>query len=95
MECLKPYGEGMGWEKTINGVLEPIWTIGPLLPLSLIDVLVEKGQGSENQTHEESESEQDGDDFDIDGIDFDHSDDDDDDIINSLYLPYWTMFCLI
>lgn len=34
------YDECMGWEKTMDeGVLEPVWTNGPILPASLVEVL--------------------------------------------------------
>ena len=35
----KPYVEGQGWLKTEAGVLEPVWSIGPILPPSLVDLL--------------------------------------------------------
>lgn len=35
----KPYDEGQGWLKREKGVIEPVWSIGPILPPSLIDLL--------------------------------------------------------
>lgn len=35
----KPEDENQGWEKTEQGLLEPIWSCGPTLPLSLTDIL--------------------------------------------------------
>lgn len=35
----KPYDADQGWEKTAHGVLEPIWSCGPILPPSLTDLL--------------------------------------------------------
>ena len=41
---------GMGWEKTgEEEVLEPVWTIGPILPPSLVKVLAQRAE-SEEQT---------------------------------------------
>ena len=45
LERPNPYDECMGWEKTMDeGVLEPVWTIGPILPPSLVEVLVQKAE---------------------------------------------------
>ena len=35
----KPYDEGQGWLKTEQGVLEPVWSNGPILPPSLVDLV--------------------------------------------------------
>ncbi|KAL7397163.1 hypothetical protein ABVT39_017800 [Epinephelus coioides] len=35
----KPYDEGQGLEKKEGGILEPVWSCGPILPPSLIDLL--------------------------------------------------------
>lgn len=35
----KPYDPDQGWERNENGLLEPIWSKGPILPNSLIDIL--------------------------------------------------------
>jgi hypothetical protein len=66
----EPYDPGQGWEKTDGGFLEPIWSIGPILPPSLIDLI-------ENEDEEEEEDEEDDDeeeDFDPDDL-FDEEDD--------------------
>ena len=34
-----PYEDNQGWMKTEEGVLEPLWSITPVLPPSLIDLL--------------------------------------------------------
>ena len=34
-----PYDHWQGWEKTEEGVLQPVWSCGPVLPTSLIDLL--------------------------------------------------------
>jgi len=39
IEKPKPYDPDQGWIKSQNGVLEPKWSNGPILPLSLIDLL--------------------------------------------------------
>ena len=35
----KPYDDGQGWKKNTEGVLEPVWSCGPVLPTSLVDIL--------------------------------------------------------
>ena len=35
----RPYDPGHGWEKTEEGILEPVWSCGPVLPPSLVDLL--------------------------------------------------------
>ena len=37
--CPKPYDPGQGWEKTEEGILEPVWSSGAILPPSLVDLL--------------------------------------------------------
>jgi len=39
IEKPKPDDPNQGWTKEENGVLQPIWSNGPILPLSLIDLL--------------------------------------------------------
>ena len=39
IEKPKPYDMDQGWQKVENGSLEPIWSRGPILPMSLIDLL--------------------------------------------------------
>ena len=34
-----PYESRQGWEKTEEGVLEPVWLCGPILQPSLVDLL--------------------------------------------------------
>ena len=50
--CPKPYNPGQGWEKTADGILEPVWSRGPVLPPSLSDLL--------ENTAEEAEHNEDG-----------------------------------
>ena len=35
----KPDEPGQGWTKNSEGVLEPLWCLGPILPISLVDLL--------------------------------------------------------
>ena len=39
IEKPNPYDMDQGWQKVENGSLEPIWSRGPILPMSLIDLL--------------------------------------------------------
>lgn len=55
--CPKPYDPGQGWEKTEEGILEPVWSCGPILPPSLIDLL--QNTAEEVDEDEEEEEEQD------------------------------------
>lgn len=49
----KPYDQGMGWEKMVDeGVLEPVWTVGPILPSSLVEVLAQKAESEEQEALE-------------------------------------------
>jgi hypothetical protein len=70
IEKPKPYDQDQGWEKVNDGVLEPVWSKGPILPLSLIDLL-----DSDWDLDDENE---DDDYIDYEDI-FDDNDDDDDD----------------
>ena len=36
-----PCEDNNGWRKDDNGFIEPIWTIGPILPVKLVDILEE------------------------------------------------------
>ena len=35
----KPHDAGQGWAKTSQGILEPVWLCGPILPPSMTDLL--------------------------------------------------------
>jgi len=39
LQTPKPYDDGQGWRRTTEGVLEPVWSCGPVLPTSLVDIL--------------------------------------------------------
>ena len=60
----KPHDPDQGWEKTANGVLEPIWTCGLVLPPSLVDLLVQTvNEELEDEEVDETAEEIDFDDF--------------------------------
>lgn len=52
----KPYDEGQGWEKKEGGILEPVWSCGPILPPSLIDLMA-AGVISDDDERKEDEVE--------------------------------------
>ena len=58
--CPKPYSPGQGWEKTQEGVLEPVWSCGPILPISLIDLIEKTTEEIEDVEEEETEFEYEG-----------------------------------
>uniref|UniRef100_UPI00358F3398 uncharacterized protein n=1 Tax=Myxine glutinosa TaxID=7769 RepID=UPI00358F3398 len=66
IEKPKPYEE-QGWIRTDEGLLKPMWSSGPILPTSLVDLL-------NTGEHEEEEEEEGEEEFDSD--DFDENDDD-------------------
>ena len=39
IQAPNPSNAGQGWDEVDNGALEPLWTLGPVLPTSLIDLL--------------------------------------------------------
>ncbi|EDO46759.1 predicted protein [Nematostella vectensis] len=48
-----PFEPGQGWERNDDGLLEPVWSCGPVLPTSLIDIV-------ESTVGEEEDDEEDG-----------------------------------
>ena len=50
----RPYNDQQGWERLEDGTLEPLWSTGPILPPSLIDIVerttVETEQDADNET---------------------------------------------
>lgn len=62
-EAPKPTDNGQGWVIGEQGILEPIWSIGAILPPSLVDLLDETGD--EQEIEESSEEEIDEDDIDL------------------------------
>ncbi|XP_033987161.1 uncharacterized protein LOC117483109 [Trematomus bernacchii] len=57
LEKPNPYDEEQGWMRT-DGVLRPVWSCGPVLPTSLVDLL----DTTEREQEEEEEEEFDSDD---------------------------------
>ncbi|KAG1715021.1 Cystic fibrosis transmembrane conductance regulator [Nymphon striatum] len=53
----KPYDPEQGWERNDEGVLEPVWLCGPVLPPTMID-LVEKTTEEMEQCDDDIEEEQ-------------------------------------
>ena len=43
----KPYDTEQGWQKCENGILEPVWSSGAVLPSSLVDIVDDIQQQSE------------------------------------------------
>lgn len=65
-----PYDEGQGWIKTEEGMLEPLWSCGPVLPTSLVDLL--------ETIDDQEEAEDNCEDEETDSFDFDSDESDDD-----------------
>ena len=51
LEKPKPYDEGQGWMRTDEGVLKQVWSCGPVLPTSLVDLL-DTGEREQEQEEE-------------------------------------------
>ena len=52
--CPKP-DPNQGWEKNEEGILEPVWSCGPILPTSLIDFLEETVEEMDCEDNKEQE----------------------------------------
>jgi len=57
-ESPKPYEENKGWMKNETGQLEPVWSISPCLPTSLVDLY---DAIKDNKDSEEDEQDEDTD----------------------------------
>jgi len=55
--CPNPYDPGQGWEKTEEGVLEPVWSSGLVLSPSLIDLLEQTAEEAEKVAKDVEEQE--------------------------------------
>ena len=59
VEKPKPYDEGQGWVRTTEGILEPLWSYGAVLPDSLVDLLdtndTEDDESEDEGTDDEEE----------------------------------------
>lgn len=54
----KPCDQGIGWEKTVDeGVLESIWSVGPVLPPSLIEILAQREESEKEKLYRNNNSE--------------------------------------
>ena len=51
----KPYDPEQGWKKTEEGILEPVWSYGPIIPPSLIDLVEKTVEEVEEEEEEEEE----------------------------------------
>lgn len=69
VEKPKPYDEGQGWLRTAEGILEPLWSYGVVLPNTLVDLL-------DTNDPEDDEAEEEGTEEDEDFYGFIDSDDD-------------------
>ena len=72
VESPTPFADGQGWERSDQDGLQPIWSKGPVLPTTLVDLLEPTADEAEGE-----EEEEDGEDY-ID-FDFDALTDDEDD----------------
>lgn len=63
-EAPMPHARGQGWEVGSNNILEPVWSRGPILPPSLVDLL--EARVEENKDEEGEEGYDEVEDFDID-----------------------------
>jgi len=66
----KPYDDCQGWEKTDGGILDPVWSYGPVLPPSLVDLL----EATVNEAEERDEQDDDALEIDYDEIIDDYND---------------------
>ena len=65
-EAPKPNGNGQGWVIGDQGILEPVWSIGPILPSSLVDILDETKEEQDNEESGEEEINEDNNEIDLD-----------------------------
>lgn len=55
-EAPKPWDENQGWCRN-DGVVEPVWSVGPFLPESLVDILVSGDVNNEDDEEDETDAE--------------------------------------
>ena len=55
LEKPNPYDGGQGWVNTHEGVLEPMWSFGPIMPTSLVDLLATCDREVVEEDEEEEE----------------------------------------
>ena len=46
----KPWDDKQGWIKNDDGILEPLWSLRPVLPLSLVDILENTVEELDNES---------------------------------------------
>lgn len=63
VERPKPYDDGQGWIMSADGVLEPLWSCSPVLPMSLIDLMTADDHELKDVEEEEGERDVDFDAF--------------------------------
>ena len=56
MEKAKPHDEGQGWTRTDEGLLKSVWSCGPILPTSLVDLLETVDHDQEEEEEEDFDS---------------------------------------
>ena len=56
LEKPNPHDEGQGWIRTDEGLLKPLWSYGPILPTSLVDLLDTRVHDQEEEEEEEEEA---------------------------------------
>ena len=67
LERPKPFNENQGWVRTEERLIEPLWSRGPILPTSLVDLLERCTSGEEDDEETDADIEMDiDDDTDID-----------------------------
>ncbi|CAJ1059658.1 hypothetical protein F7725_007521 [Xyrichtys novacula] len=55
----KPHDPDQGWETNEEGALEPIWTAGPIMPSSLVDILAMEAESEEEEEEQDETIEDD------------------------------------
>ena len=55
LEKPNPSDQGQGWVRNDGGVLEPLWSHEPVLPVSLVDILdsINQEEGDEEESEQE------------------------------------------
>lgn len=54
----KPHDDGQGWEKK-HGILEPVWSCGPIMPQTLVDLIEPVTNELEKDAEDEDEEDED------------------------------------
>lgn len=88
----------MGWEKMVDeGVLEPVWSVGPILPPSLIEVLAQKAESEEQEALDEEDGEHNAEEEELEMEDINFkdlfSDDEDESFITEMFFFVQNQIC--